>query len=74
MKLIMTDIKSPIVIYKGKIRSMMQNRLLLQPKPRFLQEAKNEYGCIYLHAHACICVYRNIKPILVSIDYNIGEI
>lgn len=74
MKLIMTDIKSPIVIYKGKIRSMIQNRLFLQPQHHFLQEGKDGYGCIYLCAHACICVYRNLKPILVFIGYNIGEI
>lgn len=58
MKLIMTDIKSPIVICKGKIRSMMQNRLLLQPKPHFLQEGKNGYGgaYIYMHMHAYVCI------------------
>lgn len=54
MKLIETDIKSPIVIYKGKIRSMTQNSLLLQPKPYFLQEGKNGYG---VHISTCTCMH-----------------
>lgn len=52
-------LKSLIVIYTGKIRSIKQYKLLWQPKHRFLGGSRKGYG--YIH-HRCIqaCLYIEI--------------